>query len=278
MTRSDVIEQRIGKLVSGFGRYVETYDQRVSFTGEQLAAHRQTIALRRQLGSVHAAASDEEFAAALRRTLFTWGIGRRASRLVSEGQFAAALRAAVPRLEELEPLTIDGADLPEDIADRLWLLINSLGVVENQAKLVAGAKTLHHLLPDLVVPMDREYTGTFFQLHLPEWQDPTSQRRIFGIVYNHFVAVARRVQPQQYVTGQGWHTSRTKILDNALIGFCKLDLVGLPAKAEDGAVNQISFDVLGLPPAKDGANSIFGAGSRLWAAGPTASGGSVAGV
>src|ERR1039457_2030956 len=260
MTRSDVIEQRIGKLVSGFGRYVETYDQRVSFTGEQLAAHRQTIALRRQLGSVHAAASDEEFAAALRRTLFTWGIGRRASRLVSEGQFAAALRAAVPRLEELEPLTMDGADLPEDIADRLWLLINSLGVVENQAKLVAGAKTLHHLLPDLVVPMDREYTGTFFQLHLPEWQDPTSQRRIFGIVYNHFFAVARRVQPQEYGTGQGWHTSRTKILDNALIGFCKLDLVGLTAKAEDGAVNQISFDVLGLPPAKDGANSIFGAG------------------
>jgi hypothetical protein len=259
MTRTDVIEQRISKLVRGFARCVETYDQRVPFTGEQLAAHRETIALRRRLGSVHAAASDEEFAASLRRTLFAWGVGRRASHLVPEDQFATALRAAVPRLEQLEPLTIDGADLPADIADRLWLLINSLGVVENKAKLVAGAKTLHHLLPDLVVPMDREYTGTFFQLHLPEWQDPTGQRRIFRIAYSQFAAVARRVRPQQYVTGQGWRTSRTKILDNALIGFCKLELAGLPTDTEDEAVNQISFDVLGLPPAKDGADSIFGA-------------------
>src|SRR5258707_7691218 len=135
MTRSDVIEQRISKLVSGFGRYVVAYDQQVSFTGEQLAAHRQTIALRRQLGSVRAAASDGQFAAALRRTLLAWGIGRRASRLVPEDEFAAALRTAVPSLEELESLTIDGANLPDDIADRLWLLVSSLGVVENRAKL-----------------------------------------------------------------------------------------------------------------------------------------------
>ena len=260
MTRTDVIEQRTSKLVSGFGRYVEAYDQRVSFTGEQLAAHRQTIALRRQLGSVRAAATDDKFAASLQRTLLAWGIGRRASRLVPEGQFAAALRAAGPGLEELEALTIDGDDLPADIADRLWLVINSLGVVENKAKLVAGAKTLHHLLPDLVPPMDREYTGAFFQLHLPEWQDPTGQRRIFRIAYNQFASVSRRVRPQQYVTGQGWRTSRTKILDNALIGFCKLELTVLPADTEAEAVNQISFDVLGLPPAKSEALSMLGAG------------------
>jgi hypothetical protein len=260
MTRTDVIVQRVGKLVSGFGHYVAAYDDRVPFTGEQLAAHRQTIALRRQLGSVRAAASDEAFAAVLRRTLLAWGIGRRASRLVSENDFAVALRAAVPRLEELEPLTIESFDLPADIAERLWLLINSLGVVENKAKLVAGAKTLHHLLPDLVVPMDREYTGAFFQLHLPEWQDPTGQRRIFRIVYDQFVAVARRVQPQQYVNGQGWHTGRTKILDNALIGFCKLELADLPTDADEDTVNQISFDVLGFPPAKSEALSMLGAG------------------
>src|SRR5712691_1910202 len=260
MARTDVIEQRTSRLVSGFGRYVEAYDQRVSFTGEQLAAHRQTIALRCQLGSVRAAANDDRFAAALRRTLLAWGVGRRASRLVPATEFAAALQAAVPRLEELESLTIDNDGLPGDIADRLWILISSLGVVENKAKLVAGAKTLHHLLPDLVPPMDREYTGAFFQLHLPEWQDPTRQRRIFRIAYNQFVTVARRVQPQQYVTGQGWRTSRTKILDNALIGFCKLELAGLPADTEDEAVNQVSCDVLGFPPAKSEALSMLGAG------------------
>jgi hypothetical protein len=107
--------------------------------------------------------------------------------------------------------------------------------------------------------MDRAWTGMFFQLHLPEWQDPAGQRKIFGIAYNQFAAVARRVQPQPYVTGQGWRTSRTKILDNALIGFCKLELAGLPADTDDDLVNQVSFDVRGFPPAKDGAKSIFSA-------------------
>jgi hypothetical protein len=36
--------------------------------------------------------------------------------------------------------------------------------------------------------------------------------------------VARLVHPGQYVTGAGWRTSRTKILDNALIGFRKAEL------------------------------------------------------
>jgi hypothetical protein len=36
--------------------------------------------------------------------------------------------------------------------------------------------------------------------------------------------VARHVRPQQYMAGQGWRTCRTKILDNALIGFCKAEL------------------------------------------------------
>ncbi len=135
--------------------------------------------------------------------------------------FAAALHAALPRLEPLEFLTIDASDLPGDVTETLAQLIGSLGVVANKAKLVAGTKTLHHLLPDLVPPMDRAYTGLFFQFHLPEWQDARSQRRICELAYSHFASVAQQVCPQRYVTGTGWRTTRTKIIDNALIGFCK---------------------------------------------------------
>jgi hypothetical protein len=50
-----------------------------------------------------------------------------------------------------------------DIIEELWQLIDNLGIVENEAKLVSGSKALHHLLPDLVVPMDRAYTQKFFR-------------------------------------------------------------------------------------------------------------------
>ena len=182
MARDDLIGERTGKLCGAFGHYVRVYDERVPFTGEQLAAHRECIRLRWEDGSVHAAVGDERFIQALQRTLRAWGIGVRASRLVPADDFVAALHAALPQLEDLEPRTIDG-ELPADIADRLWFLISSLGIVKNSAKIVAGTKTLHHLLPDLVVPMDRAWTGTFFRFHLPEWQDPASQRRIFGLAY-----------------------------------------------------------------------------------------------
>lgn len=256
MDRSRLIDCRIAKLASGFGRYVQVYDDRVSFTSTQLGAHRGCIALRRKAGSVRAAVNDAQFVDSLRQTLRAWGIGNRASKLVPEPQFSAALRSALPSLEALEPFAIDEPDLPTDIVESLWVLIKSLGIVENQAKIVAGTKALHHLLPDLVPPMDREWTGRFFQFHLPEWQDARSQRRIFTLAYRQFALVAKRVQPQQYVTGVGWRTCRTKIIDNALIGFCKAEL-GSRVSAELPS-NEITVEVQGYPPAKDGANSIFG--------------------
>jgi len=65
-------------------------------------------------------------------------------------------------------------------------------------------KALHHVLAELVVPMDREYTQTFFGWHAEE----------FGA----FVQIARLVNPSQYVN-IGWNSSRTKVLDNALVGL-----------------------------------------------------------
>jgi hypothetical protein len=258
VARTELVEERAAKLITGFGHYVQVYDQRVSFTGEQLAAHRACIALRRRAGTVRVAVNNDQFVQELQRTLRAWRIGVRASRLASSDQFATALHTALPKLEALEPFAID-ADLPEDIANRLWTIIDSLGVVKNVAKIVAGTKTLHHLLPELVVPMDRRYTGAFFGFHLPEWQDPASQRRIFQLAFNNFVAVARRVDPERYVTEEAWHTSRTKILDNALIGFCKAELGDRPLSAEDIA-SQVSFDVAGYPPAKNEALSMLGVG------------------
>jgi hypothetical protein len=70
-----------------------------------------------------------------------------------------------------------------DADERLWALIESLGIVENKAKTVVGTKALHYLLPDPVVPMDRAWTSKFFQFHRPESQEARSQRRIFTLAY-----------------------------------------------------------------------------------------------
>jgi hypothetical protein len=105
----------------------------------------------------------------------------------------------------------------DDTVDRLWRFIASAEIVDNRAKVVAGTKTLHHILPDLAPPMDREWTGHFFEWSLNDLQN--RQRQIFDDGFRAFVEMAREVQPFRYV-GEGWRTSATKLLDNGSSATC----------------------------------------------------------
>ena len=258
MARRDIVSERVRDLTDQFGRYVTAFDSLVPFSSDQLAAHRTTIGLRRAAGSLAEAIADPRFAASLRQTLVAWRLDSRASRLASESGLGDALRAALPGIAAFEAFHIGAADLPDSVPERLFALIASLGVADNDAKLVAGTKTLHHLLPELVPPMDRVWTGMFFGLHAPEWQGD-NQRRSFLRMFRALHEVARWSDPQDYVTGEGWRTSRTKILDNAVIGYCRVELEGrspvLPWRGE-----VVSFHVDGYPPAKSEALSMLGAG------------------
>ncbi len=162
-------------------------------------------------------------------TLRVWRIGVRSSRLLSVPLFADALRKNADGIAALDGMSIDDPFLhTASVVDQIARLITSLGVVENQAKLVSGTKTLHHLLPDLVPPMDRAWTGRFLGMHQAEWQSPANQSRILTTAFSGMARVAREVSPQQFV-GSGWRSSKTKILDNAIIGFCAIELPSLRA-------------------------------------------------
>lgn len=219
MMRRDRVKQRIEDLTADFEYYLEVFDQNTPFTRSgQFECHSRTIRRRRELGTVEAAVLDVSFTRSLWDTLRAWGIGSRASRLTPLDGFRQALLRELPQLKALEAFSIDSADLGvEEVAGEVWLLIERLSIVENDAPLVSCTKALHHLLPDLIVPMDRAYTQQFFAWHNPEFQ--YQQRNVFVQAFRTFAAVARVVTPSRYV-GAGWGTSRTKVLDNALVGFC----------------------------------------------------------
>lgn len=259
-SRWELVRERLSTLTSDFRRYVDAYDERVPFTTQQLRLHRQTIALRRQAKGAGEAIDRDDFCSSLRSTLQTWGLGVRGSRLAPSREFNEAIRLARDQVQALDGLLVDDPMLPAGVEERIWQVIESWRVVDNRAKLVAGTKALHHLLPDLVVPMDRKWTGMFFQLHPYEWQHLPAQRRTFLQVHRTFCELARRVQPQHYVDGRGWRTSRTKVLDNALIGFCKVELLGEVGDQTSDLGRELWFRVPGLPPAKDEALSMLGAG------------------
>jgi hypothetical protein len=180
------------------------------------------------VGPAEAAATDDRFTELLHSTLQAWGIGRRGSRLAPLDAFRQALSDRAPELAQLDQLTLEDPSLEIfEVTKVLDRLVQKLGVVDNQARIVAGTKTLHHLLPDLVPPMDRAWTGAFFGWRL----DPQNhQTEIFGRAFSGLYGVAVATRPSRLV-GAGWRTSLTKILDNAVIGYCQLYGIGGTARS-----------------------------------------------
>jgi len=221
VNRREEIQRRIEMVAAKFETYLQAYDVDPPFKGpDQLNLHRQTIALRRELGSVEVAVHDGRFVGLLYETLRAWGIGKKGSHLRPLNEFAAALGRRACAIAALDGLCIDHPALDAaGVATQLWGLIQHLDLVENKAKLVAHSKALHHLLPELLPPIDRAWTGSrFFHLHSPEMQ--YGQEAWFRKAWSAFVYIAQKAQAGRYVTYQEWHTSRSKLLDNALIGYC----------------------------------------------------------
>lgn len=122
---------------------------------------------------------------------------------------------------DLEHLRIDDPSIDDERAARFWLIIKDLDTVLHkeghpvERKVVSGTKTLHPLLPNLVFPIDNKYTGMFFGLR----DFGPHQEKCFKDVFRRVVTIARAVAPQSYV-GEGWNSCTTKVLDNAIIGYC----------------------------------------------------------
>jgi hypothetical protein len=67
--------------------------------------------------------------------------------------------------------------------------------------------------------MDRAWTGAFFL-----WSAAAPQSRqqpTFVRSFSSFAKIAQATDPSFYV-GNGWRTSLSKVVDNAIIGYCKL--------------------------------------------------------
>ena len=213
------VDQRERDLCQNFASYLSYYDCHVPFTKSgQYEFHRTTIDRRNELAQVRVAVFDEQFLTDLWKTLEAWGVNSRAASLVPKEHFKKRLQEICAQLEELESLQIDNIATRESaVATQIWGAVLNLQITTSNNKVVSGTKALHHLLPDLVPPMDRQFTRSFFHWHGPQFQ--YRPKDVFVDIYVRFVNIAKQTNPGEYV-GKQWRTSRTKILDNAVVGYC----------------------------------------------------------
>lgn len=216
------IEQKIDDLCLNFKDYLNLFERENLFTGPCLYFHFKTLHLREKHPNVEELLGDEEFIESLYATLTAWGmhrLGQNGSKLNDFAVVRDSLQKQKKLIKEIEIVTIDTlvADEVTDVSNHLWKIIEGLDVSATNSKLVAGAKTMHHILPDLVPPIDRSYTLQFFYDQMnPSMGEELAFKEMFPYFREVVLAHNSFILSQ---IGRGMNTSMTKVVDNAIVGY-----------------------------------------------------------
>lgn len=218
----DRMDRRVNSLCSDFSYYVDEFDSSNLFTGPSLYFHSRTLDRLRKCGALATAFEDNLFFEYLYATLTAWGLhrmGASAAKLVDFETFRSSLRNQKSEIEGLQDcrlIRLSEGDL-DVVVDSLWQILATLRISKAETKLIANSKALHHLLPELMPPIDRQYTLRFFYGHKTI---SGRDEQIFGEIYPQFHRIGSRseVAIHKYL-GHGFHTSETKIIDNAIVGY-----------------------------------------------------------
>lgn len=110
----------------------------------------------------------------------------------------------------------------ERIKSKLAILYENLKVMESKAKLVGVSKVLHHLLPDLVPPVDRTHTLKFFY-DRSNYREKEG-KEIFLKIFDAFYDICKKLNLTEKDLKRRWDTSIPKLIDNAIIGYVSKEL------------------------------------------------------
>ena len=100
-------------------------------------------------------------------------------------------------------------------AQPVWATMCSIPTFGKPSRLVSHSKLLHHVLPDLVVPIDRENTGWFLGL-VPADLAAAKEAATFELCSKRSLRSRRSARPSQYVGTSRWNSSLGKVIDNAI--------------------------------------------------------------
>jgi hypothetical protein len=220
----------IEELVAHFDVYHFYFQKHVAPGWQVPNLHRQALALRGDRPAI-SAIQDVGFMSSLRGALSNdFGLARTGLHnplVIAPGLF--------PAIQQLDGVRLE--DASADTLRVLWDMVEGLQFNEAQAKLVVNTKALAHVLTELVVPIDRTYTGAFL-LRFPGEFDGvsrdilrTNEKQIFYLAFSAFRWIAQRVDLAKYISiADDWNTTKPKVIDNAIIGFVEYIRAELAAR------------------------------------------------
>ncbi len=217
------LARRVEGLKKDFVWSLRAFDRRRLFSGPSQYFHLRTLHYLKRHRSAVEALRDDQYCDALYAALASWGLHRMGPGNAKLRDLDTIRRSLIKNgeaIRDLEDLRLSdfGGRTTEDVTRAIWAVLRSLRVTRAKAFLVANTKTLHHVLPALIPPVDREYTLDFFF-------GPTTidgrEKAAFHAMFPrlHDIAKAKANVIARWRRRKGWHTSESKVVDNAIVGY-----------------------------------------------------------
>lgn len=220
-------EHHLITLDEEFERYFDVCNSRRIFSGPSVYFYARTIEFTRRAPAPAALAQNKGFHESIYATLTSWGMHRMGetvtAKLTEFEVFSKTLGRLLTSVDDLAGHSI--TELSDDeavsVEKKLAPLVELAGITASDAPLVANTKTLHFILPDLVPPMDRTYTGRFFFGPNRGLLMPGPARKNFEYMFSALHKLARRhAQFLKAATGASYLClGHAKGLDNGIIGY-----------------------------------------------------------
>ncbi|HXL89439.1 MAG TPA: hypothetical protein VN969_10775 [Streptosporangiaceae bacterium] len=216
-------------LISDFGRFVDTFDATRQFSGPSVYFHVKALRVLQSHDNAVDALADEAYFDYLYATLASWGLHRMGpgnTKLVEIAELRSSFQQQREHIERLQHLRIEDISDSnvDEVTSLIWNVLMKLRVGVGETLLVANSKALHHLLPQLVPPIDRNYTLMFFvgRPYVYRGRDRDYFAALFPLFREIAVRCRKDIERRINDPWIGMNTSFTKVIDNAILGFVPL--------------------------------------------------------
>lgn len=216
--------------------------------GNELNFYRKVIARHRESMNITLMLSEEEFIELIYATLKAWNMDQRNAELTAPDDLKRSIRSFKNELEQLYKYKLINISKDEmtAVVYLLQKIFCSLDVMASKRRIVGVSKTLHLLLPDLVMPMDSKFTMTYFYGYNKYSPCPVKEFEIFKRTFLKTKAIATSLAlTAEAADGNNWNTTIPKLIDNATIGFNSYFETSIKKSGDDAPEKMMEF-ILGF--------------------------------
>jgi hypothetical protein len=213
-------QDNVAGILANAEKYHHAYYQAETFRGPSLYFHQRALQTRNSVGLV----IHLEYVYA---TLASWGMHRMGNGGAKMRPFDAFCQSVEPLMEKIAEAQRFS---PQNISPSEWAVLKEvfqgIKVMASGTSLVGNSKVMHHMMPNIVPPIDRNYTLRYLRGNTSISNDVDREWQIMKeTISDFFIPVASDAEfaskARECVASQDkypWDTSVLKVVDNLVIG------------------------------------------------------------